>query len=42
MLQFFTGFGTPQQKMEQVVVRLSGPKALVDVGEFEIAGTDPR
>jgi hypothetical protein len=40
MLQLFTGFGTPEQKLEQVVLRLSGRGEMIDVGEFEIFGTD--
>lgn len=45
MLQFVTGFGTPQEKRQNVVLRLSGAKDVVEIGEFvvgceaEVAGT---
>lgn len=42
VVQMFTGFGTPAQKMEQVVLRLSGRKDIVEVGEFEILATGTR
>ncbi len=38
MLQLFTDFGTPRQKMEQVILRLSGAGEKVDVGEFVVGG----
>ena len=37
MLQFVTGFGTPQEKQQHVVLRLSGAKDVVEIGEFEVA-----
>ena len=37
MLQFITDFGTPQERNQRVVLRLSGAGQLVDVGEFEVA-----
>lgn len=37
MLQFTTGFGTPQEHSRLVTLRLSGAQAVVDVGEFEVA-----
>ncbi|MDN3919635.1 VIT domain-containing protein [Roseateles violae] len=36
MLQFISGFGTPQEKQQSVILRLSGREQIVDVGEFEV------
>jgi len=36
MLRLTTGFGTAQQKEENIILRLSGQGSLVDVGTFEI------
>jgi hypothetical protein len=36
MLKFITGFGTEQQKDENVVLRLSGKGESVLVGTFEV------
>jgi len=36
MLRLSTGFGTPRQKDENIILRLSGQGATVDVGTFEI------
>jgi Ca-activated chloride channel homolog len=41
MLWLATGFGTPGQKNEQVVLRLSGAGQQVFVGSFEVAGASP-
>ena len=38
VLQLFTDFGTPRQKMEQVILRLSGAGEKIDVGEFVVDG----
>jgi uncharacterized protein YfaP (DUF2135 family) len=36
MLQFITGFGTAAEQSRLVTLRLSGSKAVVDIGEFEV------
>lgn len=36
MLRLSTGFGTPQQKDENIILRLTGQGADVDVGTFEV------
>ncbi|MFA6062245.1 MAG: DUF2135 domain-containing protein [Gallionella sp.] len=36
MLRLSTGFGTPQQKDENIILRLTGQGSLVEVGIFEI------
>lgn len=36
MLRLSTGFGTPQQKEENIILRLSGRGSTVEVGTFEI------
>lgn len=39
MLRLSTGFGTPQQKDENIILRLTGQGADVDVGTFEVGGS---
>jgi Ca-activated chloride channel family protein len=41
MLRLTTGFGTPQQKEHDVVLRLSGEGQTVTVGTFEVPGPTP-
>jgi tetratricopeptide (TPR) repeat protein len=41
MLRLSTGFGTPQQHDESIVLRLSGTGSIVDVGEFEVGKPTP-
>lgn len=36
MMSLFTHFGTPQQKVEQVILRLSGRNEVIEVGEFTV------
>ncbi|HYE39472.1 MAG TPA: DUF2135 domain-containing protein, partial [Ramlibacter sp.] len=38
MLRLTTGFGTPAQKDQDVVLRLSGPGGRVAVGTFTVGG----
>lgn len=33
-IEFFTHYGTPQQKKQEVVVRVSENKSVIDVGKF--------
>jgi len=40
MLRLSTGFGTPAQKDEDVVLRLSGRGDMVTVGTFTVGDTD--
>lgn len=41
MLRLSTGFGSAQQKDENIILRLSGRGAVVDVGTFEVGNVAP-
>ena len=37
-ITFYTHFGTPQQKQEEITVRLSNAKEVIEVGAFQVTG----
>ena len=37
-ITFYTHFGTPQQKQEETIVRLSNAKEVIEVGAFQVTG----